>query len=235
MSRTAPATDDSCPNAALRPWPVLMVRLADAGDAGEGAGRLLAELGELHVRTLPCEGVEPAIAALGADSDPARPVAALLHYGSMVSEAAWRATARLAAKAPRLRLIALMEGGLAGSPALGAMIRQGLIYDVHTLPVDRVRLMATLGHVAGLVALETQPAARSRGAVPAGAEHGTLLDLATARQQLEERLMREALRMNPSNIKRAARELGVSRVTFYRMMDRYALRRAPQGAPEGEG
>ena len=51
----------------------------------------------------------------------------------------------------------------------------------------------------------------------------TIPDLATARQELEEKLMREALRMNASNIKRAAQELGVSRVTFYRMMEKYSI------------
>src|SRR5690606_36377568 len=58
----------------------------------------------------------------------------------------------------------------------------------------------------------------------AGEARVSLPDLATARQQLEEGLMREALRMNASNIKRAAQELGVSRVTFYRMMEKYATK-----------
>jgi DNA-binding NtrC family response regulator len=48
-------------------------------------------------------------------------------------------------------------------------------------------------------------------------------DLATARQALEEKLMREALRINGGNIKRAAKELGVSRVTLYRMMEKYRI------------
>jgi hypothetical protein len=232
MSRIAHAAEPVRPTGTPRPWPVLTVRLSDGAEEGESGAGPLAALDELDIRTLPCDGIEAAIAALGADSDPARPVAALLYYGTMVSEAAWRATQRLAARAPRLRLIALMEGGLAGSPALGAMIRQGMIYDVHTLPIDRVRLMATLGHVAGLVALETQTPAADDPRRAGSDGRGTLLDLTTARQQLEERLMREALRKNPSNIKRAAKELGVSRVTFYRMMDRYALRRSAPDADE---
>ncbi len=62
------------------------------------------------------------------------------------------------------------------------------------------------------------------------AENGrvSLPDLASARHQLEEKLMRDALRINNGNIKRAAKELGVSRVTFYRMMEKYDIQ--PDGA-----
>jgi DNA-binding NtrC family response regulator len=56
-----------------------------------------------------------------------------------------------------------------------------------------------------------------------GADQGGVPDLATARQALEEKLMREALRINGGNIKRAAKELGVSRVTLYRMMEKYRI------------
>jgi DNA-binding NtrC family response regulator len=61
----------------------------------------------------------------------------------------------------------------------------------------------------------------------------TIPDLATARQELEKKLMREALRMNASNIKRAAEELGVSRVTFYRMMEKYSI--VPSAPSGGSG
>jgi two-component system NtrC family response regulator len=57
----------------------------------------------------------------------------------------------------------------------------------------------------------------------AKAERVALPDLATARQELEEKLMRDALRINSGNIKRAAKELGVSRVTFYRLMEKYRI------------
>src|SRR5215813_4389679 len=57
----------------------------------------------------------------------------------------------------------------------------------------------------------------------AKADRVALLDLATARQELEEKLMRDALRINSGNIKRAAKELGVSRVTFYRLMEKYHI------------
>jgi len=56
-----------------------------------------------------------------------------------------------------------------------------------------------------------------------GADQGGVPDLATARQALEEKLMRQALRINGGNIKRAAKELGVSRVTLYRMMEKYRI------------
>jgi len=57
----------------------------------------------------------------------------------------------------------------------------------------------------------------------AKADRVSLPDLATARQELEEKLMRDALRINSGNIKRAAKELGVSRVTFYRLMEKYGI------------
>jgi two-component system, NtrC family, response regulator HydG len=57
----------------------------------------------------------------------------------------------------------------------------------------------------------------------AKADRVALPELATARQELEEKLMRDALRINSGNIKRAAKELGVSRVTFYRLMEKYRI------------
>jgi regulatory Fis family protein len=57
----------------------------------------------------------------------------------------------------------------------------------------------------------------------AKADRVSLPDLASARQELEEKLMRDALRINSGNIKRAAKELGVSRVTFYRLMEKYGI------------
>tara|TARA_B100001939_G_scaffold314113_1_gene298314 strand:- start:8652 stop:10127 length:1476 start_codon:yes stop_codon:yes gene_type:complete len=62
--------------------------------------------------------------------------------------------AQLMARWPHLRLIALTSRNLSKQSKLGNLIRQGLIYDFHTLPVDRTRLLYCLGHIQGLVSLE---------------------------------------------------------------------------------
>ncbi|MGD9538412.1 MAG: sigma 54-interacting transcriptional regulator [Alphaproteobacteria bacterium] len=55
----------------------------------------------------------------------------------------------------------------------------------------------------------------------------TVPTLSKAREELERKLLHEALRLNASNVKRAASELGVSRVTFYRMLEKHAIKIAP--------
>jgi DNA-binding NtrC family response regulator len=50
-----------------------------------------------------------------------------------------------------------------------------------------------------------------------------LPSLARARKEMERRLIRQALRLHGRNIKRAAEHLGVSRVTFYRLMEKYQV------------
>jgi DNA-binding NtrC family response regulator len=59
-----------------------------------------------------------------------------------------------------------------------------------------------------------------RGRPAAGAERPTLH---TARAELEKRLIREALEHSGQAVQAAARQLGVSRMTLYRLIDRYGL------------
>src|SRR5215475_4056550 len=54
----------------------------------------------------------------------------------------------------RLRLIALVDDGAMSSAELATLVAKGLIHDFHRLPVCSERLMFSLGHIAGLVALE---------------------------------------------------------------------------------
>ncbi len=53
--------------------------------------------------------------------------------------------------------------------------------------------------------------------------HGMLPTLETARSELEENLVRRALYLHDHNIQRAARGLGISRVTLYRLMERHGV------------
>jgi hypothetical protein len=154
-----------------------------------------------------------------------RPIAGLLDLGSRIEPAAVAAVLRLAEMAPRLRLIALVTGRAARSPELAMLVARGLLHDYHRLPVDRDRLLFGLGHIAGLVALERAADAAMNAAVSprrAAGDDG-LPDLMSARRKLDEALARKALVAHGGNVKRAAKELGVSRVTFYRLMERHGI------------
>jgi DNA-binding NtrC family response regulator len=86
--------------------------------------------------------------------DRLHPIAGILYFGSAIDAAAMRGAAALMEHAPRLRLIALVEPALARSLELAALVAKGVIHDFHSLPICRDRLMFSLGHIAGLVALE---------------------------------------------------------------------------------
>jgi DNA-binding NtrC family response regulator len=47
--------------------------------------------------------------------------------------------------------------------------------------------------------------------------------LQEARAELEQRLVREALEQNGHSVQAAARQLGVSRMTLYRLLERYDI------------
>jgi len=201
------------------PYAVLSIRFGKAKDPAA----LQRALASSRIRLLPCDTLEQALRTV----EDVRPIAGLLHFGAGIDAAAIAATAALAEQAPRLRLIALVEPAQARSAALARLVGQDLIHDFHTLPISRDRLMFSLGHIAGLVALEESAGA---GDAPA-AEALTLPDLTSARRELEETLLRQALRLTGGNIKRAARDLGVSRVTIYRLMEKYGCRPLGRALP----
>ena len=201
------------------PYAVLSMRFGKAKDPAA----LQRALASSRIRLLPCDSIAQALRTV----ERVRPIAGLLHFGAGIDAAAIAATAALAEQAPRLRLIALVEPTQARSAALARLVGQDLIHDFHTLPISRDRLMFSLGHIAGLVALEESAGA---GDAPA-AEALTLPDLTSARRELEETLLRQALRLTGGNIKRAARDLGVSRVTIYRLMEKYGCRPLGRALP----
>ena len=152
MSRIASASKSFQQTPAGQPWPVLVLRLSGPHNGPD----CLTGLTDDDIREIACEQTGQAAQSIRAERPGDRPIAAFIHYGRRVTEAARAATAKLAEAAPRLRLIALVEGEAMHAPELAGMVRKGLVYDFHTLPLDRERLMATLGHVAGLVALEAR-------------------------------------------------------------------------------
>lgn len=99
------------------------------------------------------------------------------------------------------------------------------VHDYHTLPVDPQRLMFALGHAYGVASMRqriNEPTdfglqRRINGEQPGA----TLKD---ARATVDENIVRMTLQKHASNISMAARELGVSRVTLYRLMDKFNLR-----------
>jgi DNA-binding NtrC family response regulator len=83
------------------------------------------------------------------------PIAALIHLsdGTAIRAAAAES---LLEEAPDLRLIALVDEDAKDCPALKELTRLGALYDFHTLPADGKRLADTLGHIRGLVDLESR-------------------------------------------------------------------------------
>jgi DNA-binding NtrC family response regulator len=129
-----------------RPYSVLSVHF----DKSKDPAALQHALEATHIRLATCDSVEQARQII----DRLRPIAGLLHYGPRIDAAAIHATASLMECAPRLRLIALVDEGALSSAELATLVAKGLIHDFHRLPVCSERLMFSLGHIAGLVALE---------------------------------------------------------------------------------
>ena len=100
-------------------------------------------------------------------------------------------------------------------------------HDYHTLPVDPQHLMFALGHAHGVATLR-QRLNDQKGPVehvhPRINGHKPGATLKDARATMDENIIRMALQKTGSNISMAARELGVSRVTLYRLMDKFNLR-----------
>ena len=63
----------------------------------------------------------------------------------------------------------------------------------------------------------------------AGAEGGPFLTLEEIVQQVKKQAIQAALERNNKNVARAARELGISRVTLYRLIDKNDLNLNRQG------
>ena len=89
-------------------------------------------------------------------------------------------------------------------------------FDYHTLPADSQRLLLALGHAYGMATLASglkrSPWQLSR--------HRPVLSLHKARRAAEQAAIENALRKTDNNITKAASELGISRVTLYRLLEK---------------
>lgn len=107
----------------------------------------------------------------------------------------------------RIAWIAIVESGLIESDAIREFIIVHCI-DYQTLPLDPQRLLITLGHAAGMARLaRTEPQ----------------LNLDTARLEAEKNTLVAALRRTGWNARKSADLVGVSRATFYRLLERHGL------------
>lgn len=89
-------------------------------------------------------------------------------------------------------------------------------FDYHTLPADIQRLLLTLGHAYGMATLAT-----SRMPTPwQVAKRRPVLSLHKARMAAEQSAIENALRKTDNNMTKAASELGISRVTLYRLLEK---------------
>lgn len=105
--------------------------------------------------------------------------------------------------------------------------RAAVMADSDEITAEDLDLPAPLGGCQP-IAIEggTRGAQANQDAVLAFHSDGSLLSLEEARCQVEELLMRQALERNAHNMTAAARQLGVSRVTLYRLIEKHGLRPA---------
>jgi DNA-binding NtrC family response regulator len=144
---TQSGTQDGAPPLPIsQPYAVVSVHF----DKSKDPAALQRALEASHIRLAACDSVEEARPLI----DRLHPIAGLLYFGAAIDAVGMRGAAALMEHAPRLRLIALIEPTLARSPELATLVAKGLLHDFHSLPVCRDRLMFSLGHIAGLVALE---------------------------------------------------------------------------------
>ncbi len=141
------------------PHAVLAMTLSKDAEALTG----LEALDSGQVRLLAAEDTEQARRLIEHE----RPIAGLLQLGRRPDAQAVQKALALAEMAPRLRLIALLETEALRAPEFAELVSKGLLHDFHRLPILHDRLMFSLGHIAGLVALESRESiANLGGAIP---------------------------------------------------------------------
>ncbi len=97
--------------------------------------------------------------------------------------------------------------------------------------LELVRVYPWPGNIRELIATMRRAVVMADGAwvrpddlgLPADVRPGSASSLEAARRETDEVMIRQALAANRHNIKRTAEHLGVSRVTLYRMLERYGI------------
>ena len=121
----------------------------------------------------------------------------------------------LAKTGPSMEWIAMVAPASMRLAAVSRRIHANF-FDYHTLPADSQRLLLALGHAYGMAIL-----ASSLMLTPwQAAKHRPVLSLDEARRVAEQAAIERALRRTHNNMTKAARELGISRVTLYRLLEK---------------
>jgi DNA-binding NtrC family response regulator len=107
--------------------------------------------------------------------------------------------------------VAMLEPRQLGSREVSNLIHERF-FDYHTLPADLERLLHSLGHAYGMAHVAAPEKRTSR-----------IVTLAQARDEAERKAIEHSLRRQRGKITHAARELGVTRVTLYRLLDKHGL------------
>lgn len=116
---------------------------------------------------------------------------------------------------PSMEWIAMVAPEAMRVASVGRRIRSNF-FDYHTLPADSERLLLALGHAYGMATL-----ASSLMLTPwQAAKRRPVLSLHKARRAAEQAAIENALRKTDNNMTKAASELGISRVTLYRLIEK---------------
>ncbi len=167
--------------------------------------------------------LEPELAAVGwalrvvRHGDEARRLIASrqFHVGLVLlaEPADWdRLDARSIHPGPAMQWLALVSPATMRLASVARGIRANF-FDYHTLPVVPERLLLALGHAYGMATLASK-------LILAPARQRLPLSLHKARTLAEHEVIERALKKTQNNITKAARELGISRVTLYRLMEK---------------
>jgi DNA-binding NtrC family response regulator len=116
--------------------------------------------------------------------------------------------------------IAVLSSGCLASEPCCEMVTD-CFFDFHTLPIDAVRLSVVLGHAYGKARMRKEMRSRKRSA--ADLEKEKIVSLVAARQRAEIEAIQHCLAINNNNISKAARNLGISRMTMYRLISKLNL------------
>lgn len=122
---------------------------------------------------------------------------------------------RLVNAGPSMEWIAMVPPASMRLSTVSRRIRANF-FDYHTLPADSQRLLLVLGHAYGMATLASNLLLTSLQA----SKQRPVLSLHKARRVAEQAAIEHALRKTHNNMTKAARELGISRVTLYRLIEK---------------
>lgn len=106
----------------------------------------------------------------------------------------------------RMKWVAMADPTVLHTPGIARLVADAC-FDSHTLPADINRLLFSLDHAADMAGMLRRQTS-----------------LKEAREYAEKMAIAASLEHTRSNVSRAARVLGVSRVTLYRLMEKHQIR-----------